>query len=84
MPWNSRERPSYALNVTALPSGNPMPFLTAYPAGENFPNASILNAFEGQIVTNSAIIPAGEGGKINLYAYRRTHVVVEVSGYFGR
>lgn len=74
----------YALNVTALPSGNPMPFLTAYPAGENFPNASILNAFEGQIVTNSAIIPAGEGGKINLYAYRRTHVVVEVSGYFGR
>lgn len=74
----------YALNVTALPSGSPMPFVTAYPTGQNRPNASILNAFEGQIVTNSAIIPAGAGGAIDVYAYRRTHLVVEVSGYFGR
>lgn len=74
----------YALNVTALPGGNPMPFLTGYPTGQSQPNASILNAFQGQIVTNSAIIPAGANGAINIYAYRRTDVVVEVSGYFGR
>ncbi|MBL8173918.1 MAG: VCBS repeat-containing protein [Bryobacterales bacterium] len=74
----------YALNVTALPAGNPMPFITAYPTGQAQPNASILNAFQGQIVTNSAIIPAGTNGAINIYAFRRTDVVVEVSGYFGR
>jgi hypothetical protein len=74
----------YAINVTALPNGNPMPFLTAYPAGQPRPNASILNAFQGQVVTNSAIIPAGTNGGIDVYAYRRTDVVVEISGYFGR
>ncbi|MBI4902751.1 MAG: VCBS repeat-containing protein [Acidobacteria bacterium] len=75
---------AYALNVTALPAGNPMPFITAFPTGQPQPNASILNAFQGQVVTNSAIIPAGTGGAVNIYAYRQTHVVVEVNGYFGR
>lgn len=74
----------YAINVTALPNGNPMPFLTAYPTGQPRPNASILNAFQGQVVTNGAIVPAGVNGGIEIYAYRRTDVVVEVSGYFGR
>ncbi|MBI4905769.1 MAG: hypothetical protein HY820_19200 [Acidobacteria bacterium] len=74
----------YAINVTALPDGNPMPFLTAYPSGQPRPNASILNAFQGQVVTNAAIIPAGTGGAIDVFAFRRTGVVVEVSGYFGR
>lgn len=74
----------YALNVTALPGGSPMPFLTVYPAGQAFPNASILNAFQGQVVTNSAIIPAGTNGAVNVYAFERTHVVVEVAGFFGR
>ncbi|MBL8229134.1 MAG: hypothetical protein JNL98_11680, partial [Bryobacterales bacterium] len=74
----------YALNVTALPNGSPMPFVTAYPAGQNQPNASVLNAFEGQIVTNSAIVPAGPNGAINLYAFAQTHLIVEISGYFGR
>jgi hypothetical protein len=74
----------YAVNVTALPNGNPLPFITAYPTGQARPNASILNAFQGQIVSNSAIIPAGANGSIDVYAYTRTDVVVDVSGYFGR
>lgn len=81
IPTNAR---GYAINVTALPNGNPMPFLTAYPTGQPRPNASILNAFQGQIVSNSAIVPAGVNGAIDIYAFRRTDVVVEVSGYFGR
>ncbi|MBL8229255.1 MAG: hypothetical protein JNL98_12285 [Bryobacterales bacterium] len=74
----------YVLNATALPNGSPMPFLTLWPTGQARPNASVLNAFQGQIATNSAIIPAGSDGSIDLYAFRRTHVVLEVSGYFGR
>ncbi|MBI4905532.1 MAG: BACON domain-containing protein [Acidobacteria bacterium] len=74
----------FAINVTALPNSNPMPFLTAYPTGEARPNASILNASQGQVVTNSAFVPAGLNGAIDIYAYRNTDVVVEVSGYFGR
>jgi hypothetical protein len=74
----------YALNFTAIPNGNPMPFLTAFPTGQAQPNASILNAFQGQTITNSAIIPAGTSGAIDVHAFRQTHVVVEISGYFGR
>jgi hypothetical protein len=61
-----------------------MPFLTAYPTGQPRPNASILNAFQGQVVSNSALVPAGVNGAIDIFAFRRTHVVVEVSGYFAR
>jgi hypothetical protein len=75
---------AYALNVTAMPGGSPMPFLTAYPTGQPQPNASILNAFEGQVVTNSAIVPAGTNGAVDVYAFGKTHVVVEIAGYFGR
>lgn len=75
---------AYAVNTTALPGGSPMPFLTLWPTGQGRPNASILNAFEGQIATNFAIIPAGANGSIDLFAYRRTHVVLELNGYFGR
>jgi len=74
----------YAVNVTAVPNGNPMPFITAYPTGQAQPNASVLNAFQGQTVTNFTIVPAGTLGQLNVYAYRRTDVVVEVNGYFGR
>lgn len=75
---------AYALNFTALPNGSAMPFLTAYPTGQTRPNASVLNAFEGQVVSNSVIIAAGTGGAIDVFAYRRTNVVVEAVGYFGQ
>jgi hypothetical protein len=81
IPTNAR---AYALNTIAVPAGSPMPFLTAFPTGQPRPNASILNAFEGQTVANSAIVPAGTGGSVDVFAYRRTHVAVEISGYFGR
>jgi hypothetical protein len=75
---------AYLLNATAVPGGSPMPFLTAYPTGQARPNASMLNAFEGQTVTNASIVPAGVGGSIDVFAYRASRVVLEVSGYFGR
>jgi len=43
-----------------------------------------LNAFEGQTVTNSTIVPSGVNGAIEVFAYRRTRIVVEISGYFAR
>ncbi len=72
------------MNATAIPNGNPMPFLTLWPTGQDRPNISVLNAFQGQTVTNSAIIPAGVNGSIEAFTYQRTHVVLEISGYFGR
>jgi len=75
---------AYALHVTAQPAGSPAPFLTLFPQGEARPNASMLNAFEGQTVTNSAIVPAGVSRGVEIYAYRATNVIVEWVGYFWR
>lgn len=73
-----------ALNVTSDSNRLPMPFLTIYPTGQPRPNTSMLNAFEGQTVTNAAIIPLGSNGMLDFYAYGRTDLTVGVSGYFGR
>ncbi|MBL8173942.1 MAG: hypothetical protein JNK48_04690, partial [Bryobacterales bacterium] len=75
---------AFALNFTSISNGSPMPFLTAFPTGQPQPNASVLNAFQGQTVSNSAIIPSGPNGQVNVFAYRPTQVVVELSGYFNR
>ncbi len=75
---------AYTLNISVLPNNSPMPFLTAWPTGKPRPDASMLNAFQGQTVTNSAIIPAGTGGSINVYTYRRTDLMIELTGYFVR
>jgi hypothetical protein len=75
---------AWALNVTATPNGSALPFLTMWPSGNSRPNASQLNAFQGQTVSNSAIVPAGTGGSIDLFVFRKTNVALEVAGFFNR
>jgi hypothetical protein len=75
---------AYALNATVVPNGNAMPYLTVWPTGQPQPIASVINAFEGQTVSSGFIVPAGTGGSIDVFAYRRTQVALEISGYFGR
>jgi hypothetical protein len=74
----------YAANATVIPSGNPMPFLTVWGTGQPQPNASVINAFQGQTVSSGFIVPAGTDGSIDVFAFRSTHVALEISGYFGR
>jgi hypothetical protein len=75
---------AYALNATVLPNGNSMPFLTLWPTAQAQPNASVINAFEGQTVSSGFIVPAGANGSVDVFAFRQTHVVLEIAGYFGR
>jgi hypothetical protein len=75
---------AYAANATVIPNGSPMPFLTVWPSGQARPNASVINAFQGQTVSSGFIVPAGSGGSVDVFAYRATHVAMELSGYFGR
>lgn len=72
---------AYALNVTAVPAG-PLGFLSVWPTGVARPGVSTLNSFEGRVVANSAIVPAGTSGSIDLYATNATDVVVDITGYF--
>jgi len=73
---------AYSLNITVVPSG-PLSFLTVYPAGQSRPLVSTLNSFDGRIVANAALVPAGAGGAIDIFVTDRTDVIVDINGYFG-
>ena len=52
---------AYSLNVTVVPNG-PLGYLSIWPTGQSQPFVSTLNAQDGQITANAAIVPAGIGG----------------------
>ncbi len=72
---------AYSVNVTVAPSV-PLGFLTMWPTGANQPLVSTLNALDGQIVANAALVPAGTGGAANVYVTNTTHVIIDTNGYF--
>ncbi|MBL8213902.1 MAG: hypothetical protein JNK87_24500 [Bryobacterales bacterium] len=75
---------AWALNVTAVPNGTPLAFLSLWQAGTPWPAVSNLNAFEGQTVSNAAIVPGSATGGVLVKVNNPTHVALEVAGYFAR
>jgi YVTN family beta-propeller protein len=70
----------YVFNVTTVPVGT-LVYLTLWPDGQTMPLASMLNALDGIITSNMAILP-GVNGKIDAYASGRTQLVLDISSYF--
>jgi hypothetical protein len=71
-----------AVNLVAVsPGGNG--YLTAYPRGIAQPGTSSLNYSVGQTTANGAIVEVGNLGQICIYVHSATHLIVDVSGYFG-
>ncbi len=72
---------AYSLNLTAVPPG-PLGYVTAWPTGQAQPGSSSLNAPTGAVTANAAIIPAGTGGSIDIFASNPTDMVIDINGYF--
>ncbi len=72
---------AYSLNVTVVPHTG-LQYLTIWPAGQPQPNVSTLNSFDGSIVANAAIVPAGLQGLTNVFVTNDTDVIVDINGYF--
>jgi hypothetical protein len=72
---------AYSLNVTALPSGY-LGYVTVWPTGKQMPLASTSNSWNGAVVSNAAIIPAGTGGSTSIFASNQTDILLDVNGYF--
>jgi hypothetical protein len=72
---------AYSLNVTVVPGG-PLSYLSAWPTGSPQPLVSTLNSFDGSVVANAAIVPAGTNGAIDVYVSNPTHVILDINGYF--
>lgn len=71
----------YSLNATVVPPG-PFGYLTLWPSGQNRPVVSTLNALDGAITSNAAIVPVGNLGSISGFVDSRSHLLLDVSGYF--
>ena len=72
---------AYSLNVTVVPDGV-LYYLTAWPAGSSQPLVSTLNSFDGSVVANAAIVPAGTNGAVSIYVTNPTQVILDINGYF--
>jgi hypothetical protein len=72
---------AYSLNFTAIPRGT-LGYITTWPTGSARPVVSTLNALGGQITANAAIVPAGTGGNIDVYAANDTDLAIDINGYF--
>lgn len=70
----------YVFNATVVPSGY-LGYLTLWPNGAAQPLVSTLNALDGTVTSNMAIVPAANGS-INSYSTNPTNLVLDLSGYF--
>jgi outer membrane protein assembly factor BamB len=71
---------AYIMNATVVPPGQ-MPYLTLWPDGESQPVVSTLNAYDGFITSNMALVPT-TNGSIDAYAAGLTQMILDMSGYF--
>ena len=72
---------AYSLNFTAIPQV-PLGYLTVWPNGQSQPLVSTLNALTGAITANAAIVRAGTGGAIELFATNNSDMAIDITGYF--
>jgi hypothetical protein len=71
---------SYVLNATVVPPGA-LGFLTLWPQGATQPLASTLNAVDGAVTSNMAIVPT-TNGSVSAFTSQASHLVLDIAGYF--
>jgi YVTN family beta-propeller protein len=71
---------AYVFNATVVPTGA-LGYLTLWPDGESKPLVSTLNALDGSITNNMAIVPS-TNGKVDAYASGLTQLILDISSYF--
>jgi hypothetical protein len=71
---------AFVLNATVVPSGA-LGYLSLWAAGQTQPVVSTLNATDGVITSNMAIVPSGSGS-ISAFAPNPTQLILDISSYF--
>ncbi len=72
---------AYSVNLTVVPHGT-LGYVTMWPTGQPQPNASTLNSPDGRVKSNAAIVPAGTGGAVSVFATDNTDAILDINGYF--
>jgi len=72
---------AYVFNATVVPTNGPLGYLTLWPDGQQRPNASTLNAYDGLVTSNMAIVP-NTNGATDAFALDYTQLILDIGGYF--
>jgi hypothetical protein len=75
---------AYVLNATVVPlNGGPIAYLTLWPPEQAQPVVSTLNAFDGTVTSNMAIVPTNNGLTAAYVPQPYTgNLLIDISGYF--
>jgi hypothetical protein len=74
---------AYVLNATVLPLGGPVQYLTLWPPEQAQPGVSTLNAFDGAVTSNMAIVPTNNGETASYIPMPDSaNLLIDISGYF--
>jgi hypothetical protein len=72
---------AYVFNATVVPDGA-LGYLTLWPDSETQPMVSTLNALDGDITSNMAIVPNIDGSIDAFSGNGTTQLVLDISAYF--
>ena len=73
---------AYVLNATVMPL-NQFSYLSLWPDTQTRPSVSTLNAYDGTVTSNMAIVPT-LNGSIDLFLTEPTHILFDIFGYFAQ
>jgi hypothetical protein len=71
---------TFVLNATVVPPG-PLGFLTLWPQGAVQPLVSTLNAGDGAVTSNMAILPT-TNGSVSAFVSNLSHLVLDIAAFF--
>jgi hypothetical protein len=71
---------AHVYSATVVPPGS-LGYLTLWPQGQARPLVATLNALDGSITSNLAIVPAN-GGSISAFPSDAIHLILDIFGYF--
>jgi len=72
---------AFSVNVTAIPK-QPTPWLTMWRAGATMPGTSVLNAADGAVTSNAALVGVSPLGALSLYTPGTAEILLDVNGVF--
>jgi hypothetical protein len=71
---------AYVLNATVIPAST-LSYLSLWAAGQAQPVVSTLNAIDGAVTSNMAIVPTANGS-VDAFATDSTQLILDLSSYF--
>jgi hypothetical protein len=73
---------AYSLNLSVVPTAGTLGYITTWPTGQDQPLVSTLNAVNGAVTANAAIVRAGTSGGVSVFASNDTELIIDINGYF--